>query len=206
MKRIVVLALLTAMLSGCALLAAPAVEEGGTLLGMAGSGASGVSGVMGTESTVTVNDSWVENNKIQARYLHEQMIAMQHKVELEHTERATSIGILREMSASNGDSRLADLAQWVKAGGDPQFALNYALSRAHDDAVRKRTVRILEGLSENENNPKLYQLALWVRSGGDAKFALDYALKHSRASDWKPWEASGDAGQGPFASADPPKR
>ncbi len=206
MKWIVVLALLTAMLSGCALLAAPALEEGGTLLGMAGSGASGISGVMGTQSTVDVNSSWIDNNKIQARYMHAQLEAMRHKHNAERTERATSVGILREMAASNGDPRLADLAQWVKAGGDPQFALNYALSRAHDDAVRKRTVRILERLSEEENNPKLYQLALWVRSGGDAKFALDYALKHSRASDWTPSETLGDAGEGPLASADPPKR
>ncbi len=205
MKWIVVLVLLAVMLNGCALLGAPIVEEGGTLVEMAGSGASGVSGVMGTESTVDVNSSWIDNNKMQTRYMYAQLEAMRRKRDAERSKRAASVGILREMAASNHDPRLADLAQWVNAGGDPQFALNYALSRARDDAVRRQTVRILKNLSERENNPRLYQLALWVDSGGDAKFALDYALKHSRASDWASLEAQSDVAQDPLASADPPK-
>jgi hypothetical protein len=42
-------------------------------------------------------------------------------------ERAATVGILREVAVSREDPVLADLALWVQAGGDPDYAMHYAL-------------------------------------------------------------------------------
>jgi hypothetical protein len=166
--------------SGCALLALPAVEEMGTLFGPT---ASGASGVVSAESSVTVNNSWVKNNDAQARYYHDQRLALSRERQQKLTRRAASVGILKSMAALDNDPQLADLARWVEAGGDPQFALSYGLAKDKDDAARRRAVRILEDMSEQGNDPVLYDLARWVRAGGDEKFALNYALRHGAKSE-----------------------
>jgi hypothetical protein len=42
-------------------------------------------------------------------------------------ERSATVGILREMALAREDPTLADLALWVQAGGDPDYAMHYAL-------------------------------------------------------------------------------
>ena len=163
-------------MSGCALLAAPAVEEVGSLADVAG---AGTTGFMGTESTVAVNKSWIKNNDIQARYYSFQLRRLSRQDDFARKKRASAVGILKSMAILDNDPQIADLAQWVENGGDPQFALDHALARDQDDAARAAAVRILQNMSENEDNPAFYDLAQWVRAGGDAKFALSYALDQS---------------------------
>jgi uncharacterized protein (UPF0147 family) len=165
------------LVNGCALLAAPEVEKAGSAVGSTG---SGVSGLLSGEST-KVNDSLVENNKAQARYYREQTSAISSHRQEEQRQRAASIGILESMATLDNDPQFANLATWVKAGGDPQFALGYALAEEKHDAARSKAVAILESMSERKNDPTLYQLARWVRAGGDDKFALNYALGRSPA-------------------------
>jgi hypothetical protein len=165
------------LLNGCALLAAPAVGETGTALGSTG---SGVSGLLNAESTSKVDDSFVKNNNAQARYYREQVSAVSSHRQEEQRQRAASVGILESMATIDKDPQIADLATWVKAGGDPQFALGYALAEDRHDAARTKAVAILENMSERENDPTLYELARWVSAGGDEKFALNRALGQKR--------------------------
>ena len=160
---------------GCALLAAPGVEEAGSLAGVA---LPGMSGTLSTESTASVNNSLIKANNLQAQYTQMETVALEHAQEMEQGERAATEGILKSMAKSDGDPEIADLALWVKAGGDPQYALNSAFARDNDDAARAQIVRMLEGMSERGDDPRLYELALWVRAGGDEKVALEYALHH----------------------------
>ncbi len=172
--------------NGCALLAIPAVKETGSLVGPAGSGASSLAG---TESSAP-DKSWIKNNDAQAHYYREQALALSRQREQEAARRATSVGILKSMAALDRDPQMADLAKWVEAGGDPQFALRYGLAKEKDDAARSRAVRILEDMSENQDDPVLYELARWVRAGGDQNFALNYALSQNAKTKASDREAS----------------
>ena len=171
--------LLTAglLVSGCALLAAPAVGELGSAAGSTG---SGISGLLSAESTKKVNKSWVKNNDAQATYYHQQMLSDSRDYNQEMNQRAASIGILESMAALDKDPQIADLATWVKAGGDPKFALNYALDQDKRDGARKRAVAMLENMSQRDDDPALYDLARWVRAGGNEEFALNYALQKNQ--------------------------
>jgi hypothetical protein len=80
------------------------------------------------------------------------------------------------MAILDRDPQIADLATWVQAGGDPKFALSYALAQDERDDARRHAATMLENMSESEDDPALYELARWVRAGGDEQFALDYAL------------------------------
>jgi|GEM_PF-2347241 hypothetical protein len=160
-------------LGGCALLAVPAMEQAGTLANMAGTGATGM---VGTQSTVAVNKSWILSNDRQARYTQAELQALQRQHVQALSRQATTVGILRNIATTQGDPRIADLARFVQNGGDPQFALDHALSREQEDSARAETVRILRDMSENEHAPQLYELARWVQAGGDQQFAISYAL------------------------------
>jgi hypothetical protein len=183
--------------NGCGLLAIPAIEKTGSLIGPAG---TGVSSVVGTDSTAAVNDSWTKNNDAQAQYYREQMLALSRQRQQEVTRRAASVGILKSMATLDHDPQMADLAEWVEAGGDPQFALDYGLAKEKDDAARSRAVRILEDMSEKQDDPVLYELARWVRAGGDQNFALNYALSQGakiKASGREGSPPERSQGQGP---------
>ncbi len=179
MKAIFVSMAFAFLMSGCALLAAPAVGDVGTL---ASDTVPGVSGLFGTQSTVEVNKSWTKVNDIQARFTQRELADLRRKSDNMKNERDATIGILESMARIDNDPEIADLAMWVKRGGDPQYALNSAIARDHDDAARAATVRILDEWSERDDNPRLYDLARWVRAGGDEKFALNYALSQSSKS------------------------
>ncbi|HLH78073.1 MAG TPA: hypothetical protein VKV28_14815 [Candidatus Binataceae bacterium] len=166
-------------LGGCALLAAPAVEQVGSLANMAGTGATGM---VGTQSTVAVNKSWILSNDAQARYTQAQSRALHRQHDQELSRQSTAVGILRNMATLQHDPRIADLARFVQNGGDPQFALDHALSREQEDSSRAETVRILRDMSENEHAPQLYELARWVQAGGDQQFAINYALTQAGKS------------------------
>ncbi len=170
---------LALLMNGCALLAAPAVEEAGSLAGVA---APGATGAMGTESTVALNNSWIKTNDIQANYTRQEMKSLKRASVNAISERAATEGILQSMAKADNDPDIADLAIWVGRGGDPQYALNSAIARDRDDANRAAAARILERMSERNDDPRLYELARWVRAGGDEKFALNYALSHDAES------------------------
>ncbi len=170
---------LALLMNGCALLAAPAVEEAGSLAGVAVPGASGA---LGTESTVAVNQSSIKANDIQANYTQQEIKNLERASANAKRERAATEGILQSMAKANNDPEIADLAIWVGRGGDPQYALNSAIARDNDDEARAEIVRILENMSEENDDSRLYELARWVRAGGDEKFALNYALSHDAKS------------------------
>jgi hypothetical protein len=115
---------LVLMLPGCALLAAPGVEGAASLAGMAGNSATGY---MSTHSSVELNGANVELAHAQAQLQKVQADDLRRKAEELETERAATVGILREMASARDDATLADLALWVQAGGDPDYAMHYAL-------------------------------------------------------------------------------
>ncbi len=161
--------------NGCALLAAPGIEEAGSLAGVA---VPGVSGAFGTESTVSVNRSWIRANDIEARYSAAELASLQTQQINNARSRATTVGVLESLSKSDDDPEIADLAMWVEHGGDPQYALGTALARDKADSSRAAAVRILENISRRDNNPTIFELSEWVRAGGNEQFALNYALNH----------------------------
>lgn len=44
-------------------------------------------------------------------------------------------GILRDMAVAEHEPLFADLAEWVAAGGDPNYAMNYALTQQKSAAA-----------------------------------------------------------------------
>ncbi len=63
----------------------------------------------------------------------QQAIEVQVKREELKQERPVTVGILRDIASAEHQPLFADLAQWVAAGGDPNYAMNYALT--HQDAA-----------------------------------------------------------------------
>jgi hypothetical protein len=116
------------LLSGCvaaaAPLATPAFESATTMAGTAGTTATGY---FATESTKQLNSANVELIHAQAAMLKAQQRDLARKRKQIADERATVVGILRDRAISEDDYKLADLAMWVDAGGDPQFAMKYLL-------------------------------------------------------------------------------
>jgi hypothetical protein len=165
---------------GCAPLAAPAVSEVGSVGAAAGSTGNGISGLLGAGSTEQVNNSWIKNNDAQALYYRQQTLFAARHEDQEMKQRAASVGILRSMATLDEDPQIADLATWVQAGGDPKFALSYALVQDKRDGARSQAVVMLENMSESDDDPSLYEIARWVRAGGDEKFALNYALNKNK--------------------------
>jgi hypothetical protein len=163
------------LLSGCALLAAPGVEEAGSLAGVA---APSASGMLSAESSVAVNRSWIRANNVQANYTSALLARLQATQYNQERSRAATVGILESLAKSDDDPEIEDLAIWVNQGGDPQYALGEALARDRSDSSRAIAVRMLENISERRSDPTIYELAQWVREGGSQQFALNYALTH----------------------------
>ena len=122
--KIIGLLVLAFMVSGCALLAAPGIEGAASLAGMAGNSATGY---MSTHSSIELNAANVELVKAQAQMQKVQADDLRNKREELEDERAATVGILREMAIAREDPTLADVALWVQAGGDPDYAMHYAL-------------------------------------------------------------------------------
>ena len=122
--KIIGLLVLAFVLSGCAALAAPGIEGAASLAGMAGNSATGY---MSTHSSIELNAANVELVRAQAQMQKVQADDLRSKREQLENERAATVGILREMAIAREDPTLADVALWVQAGGDPDYAMHYAL-------------------------------------------------------------------------------
>ncbi len=122
--KIIGLLVLAFVVSGCALLAAPGIEGAASLAGMAGNSATGY---MSTHSSIELNAVNVELVRAQAQMQKLQADDLRSKREELEDERAATVGILREMAIAREDPTLADVALWVQAGGDPDYAMHYAL-------------------------------------------------------------------------------
>ncbi len=122
--RIIALVALAFLVSGCAALAAPGVEGAASLAGTAGTTATGY---ISTQSSRELNAANVELIRAQAQMEKTQADELRIKREEFEDERAVTVGILREIAVSREDPVLADLALWVQAGGDPDYAMHYAL-------------------------------------------------------------------------------
>jgi len=118
------LLVLALVASGCAALAAPGIEGAASLAGMAGNSATGY---MSTHSSIELNAANVELVRAQAQMQKVQADDLRSKREELESERAATVGILREMAIAREDPTLADVALWVQAGGDPDYAMHYAL-------------------------------------------------------------------------------
>ncbi len=122
--KIIGLVVLAFVVSGCAALAAPGIEGAASLAGMAGNSATGY---MSTHSSIELNAANVELVRAQAQMQKVQADDLRSKHEQLESERAATVGILREMAVAREDPTLADVALWVQAGGDPDYAMHYAL-------------------------------------------------------------------------------
>ena len=122
--RISALIALAFVVSGCAALAAPGIEGAASLAGTAGSTATGY---ISTQSSRELNAANVELICAQAQMQKTQAEELTIKREEIEDERAATVGVLREMAITREDLTLADLAVWVQAGGDPDYAMHYAL-------------------------------------------------------------------------------
>ncbi len=122
--RILALVALGFMVSGCAALAAPGVEGAASLAGTAGTTATGY---ISTQSSRELNSANVDFIRAQAQLEKMQADELLVKREQIESERAATVGILRDMAIAREDPTLADLALWVQAGGDPDYAMHYAL-------------------------------------------------------------------------------
>lgn len=122
--RIFALVALGFMVSGCAALAAPGVEGAASLAGTAGTTATGY---ISTQSSRELNSANVDFIRAQAQLEKMQADELLVKREQIESERAATVGILRDMAIAREDPTLADLALWVQAGGDPDYAMHYAL-------------------------------------------------------------------------------
>jgi hypothetical protein len=122
--KIIGLLVLAFVVSGCAALAAPGIEGAASLAGMAGNSATGY---MSTHSSIELNAANVELVRAQAQMQKVQADDLRSKREELENERAATVGILREMAIAREDPTLADVALWVQAGGDPDYAMHYAL-------------------------------------------------------------------------------
>jgi hypothetical protein len=122
--KIIGLLVLAFVMSGCAALAAPGIEGAASLAGMAGNSATGY---MSTHSSIELNAANVELVRAQAQMQKVQADDLRSKREELENERAATVGILREMAIAREDPTLADVALWVQAGGDPDYAMRYAL-------------------------------------------------------------------------------
>jgi hypothetical protein len=122
--KIIGLLVLAFVVSGCAALAAPGIEGAASLAGMAGNSATGY---MSTHSSIELNAANVELVRAQAQMQKVQADDLRSKREQLESERAATVGILREMAIAREDPTLADVALWVQAGGDPDYAMHYAL-------------------------------------------------------------------------------
>jgi hypothetical protein len=132
--KIIGLLVLAFMVSGCALLAAPGIEGAASLAGMAGNSATGY---MSTHSSIELNAANVELVKAQAQMQKVQADDLRNKREELEDERAATVGILREMAIAREDPTLADVALWVQAGGDPDYAMHYALQGPHKTIAKE---------------------------------------------------------------------
>lgn len=136
MKVRVALAALAFVTSGCAAgFASPTgLTSVATALEEVGSAATGFKS---TESAAQLNDANKELVEAQAAMTQTQVNENQAEHKRLAEERVVTAKLLKSMSNSYHDPVLLTLAEWVEAGGDPDFAFKYALSHIGDDERTK---------------------------------------------------------------------
>jgi hypothetical protein len=121
--RLFLLIIWAVFLQGC--FAAPFAGPAASGLGsIAGRGASAVS----SRSDAALSAADAEMLDAQKRVLDEQARELETKRLETMSERAATVGILRDGASARHDPTLTQLAIWVDAGGDPVIAMNYYLS------------------------------------------------------------------------------
>ncbi len=131
MRRIVPIFICLALplMQGCfaaaAPLASPAVEGLSSLTGTAG---STTTGYFASQSQIDLNNANIEQIKAQAQLTQAQAETLRAKQDQLDSERAATVGILRDTANARNDPTLANLAIWVEAGGDPDYAMKYLLT------------------------------------------------------------------------------
>ncbi|MGO9452883.1 MAG: hypothetical protein ACLQDV_17880 [Candidatus Binataceae bacterium] len=127
MRTIIPLLLAASALSlaGCfAPLASPAVEGASSIVGTTGSTGEGF---ITSQSTVEMNNANLHMAHLQADSMEDQLRDNETKRQDEMSARAATVGILRDQANAQHDPTLDDLAIWVAAGGEPEFAMKYML-------------------------------------------------------------------------------
>ncbi len=131
MRRIVPIffCLALPLMQGCfaaaAPLASPAVEG---LSSLTGTASTTTTGYFSSQSQIDLNNANIEQIKAQAQLTRAQAEALRAKQDQLDSERAATVGILRDTANARSDPTLADLAIWVEAGGDPDYAMKYMLT------------------------------------------------------------------------------
>jgi hypothetical protein len=135
MRKIVVL-LSIFCVSGCfaaPLVSSPAAEGVSSLANTAESTTTGFETI---RSTVDLNAANLRLLELQAAAVETQARALEKKRQQEMSERAATVGILRDAANARHDPTLDDLAIWVDAGGDPNIAIKYMLDHQTPPAIR----------------------------------------------------------------------
>ncbi|MFZ0660752.1 MAG: hypothetical protein WAM05_18675 [Candidatus Binataceae bacterium] len=122
---VLVLPLIQGCFAAAAPLASPAVEGLSSLTGTAG---STTTGYFASQSQIDLNKANIEQLKAQAQLTQAQTEDLRVKRDQLDSERAATVGILRDAARARNDPTLADLAIWVEAGGDPDYAMKYLLT------------------------------------------------------------------------------
>jgi hypothetical protein len=133
MRRIAPIAifLLAPLIQGCfaaaaAPLASPALAGATSVAGTAGSTATGY---FASQSQIDLNNANIAMIEAQTRLMKAQAEDLRAKRRQLISERAATVGILRDTALARNDPRLANLAIWVAAGGDPNYAFKYMLTQ-----------------------------------------------------------------------------
>jgi hypothetical protein len=87
-----------------------------------------VTGFMTVRSTIKLNRANRRLVDAQAQLTTQQAIDLKIRRDQLQTERPATVGILKDMARAEHQPVFDDLAQWVAAGGDPNYAMNYALT------------------------------------------------------------------------------
>ena len=114
-------------------LASPALEGASSVAGTAGSTATGY---FSSQSQIDLNNASIDLIKAQARLMKAQTEDLRAKRRQIDSERAATVGILRDTAQARGDPTLANLAIWVAAGGDPAYAFKYMLKQDAGPAAK----------------------------------------------------------------------
>jgi hypothetical protein len=101
-----------------------------------------VNGFIMAKSTVALNRANEHLSRAQAQLAMQQAIDLEIKRRSLKEERVATTGILRDMAAAKHQPLFADLAQWVAAGGDPDYALKYALNHQNPAALSPTTTQV----------------------------------------------------------------
>jgi hypothetical protein len=141
-------------LAGCAPAVAPvAVDTVASALSSLG--ATAIS-FKGNESAIALNSANKDLIETQAAMTRTQIATATENNQRLARERVVTAKLLREMSGAYGDWVFRILAEWVDAGGDPDFAFKYALTRIDQNGSAATKV-IPQQSPSNEGQKKVQQ-------------------------------------------------